>query len=171
MARLTRLALPGQLHHVALRGHSGTSIFRDDEDRRTFLEALGQAVREQRLAVHAYALLESEVHALVTPATADALSRGVQSLGRRYVARFNRRHGRTGTLWDGRFRSSVLEPATWLFPATVYIETLPVERHLVGHPSDWPWSSAAARLGRCRDTLLIDHADYCSIESAHTLTY
>ena len=160
MARLTRLAIAGQLHHVALRGHSGMAIFHDDEDRRAFLETLNQAVREHSLALHAYALLEAEVHALVTPPTAEALSRAVQSLGRRYVARFNRRHGRTGTLWDGRFRSSVLEPATWLFPATAYIETLPAVQHLVAHPADWPWSSAAARLGRCRDTLLNDHADY-----------
>ena len=160
MARLTRLALAGQLHHVALRGHSGTALFRDDTDRRAFLDDLQKAVRQHGLAVHAYALLESEAHWLATPSQAEALGRAVQSLGRRYVALFNRRHGRSGTLWDGRFRSSLLEPASWLLPATVYIEALPVSLGLALQAADWPWSSAAAHLGLRRDALLSDHPSY-----------
>jgi putative transposase len=160
MARLTRLALAGHLHHVALRGHSGAALFRDDADRGTFVECLRQAARQHGLAVHAYALLDAEAHCLATPPQADALSRAVQSLGRRYVGVFNRRHGRSGTLWDGRFRSSVLEPVRWLFPAIVYIETMPVVLQLTSHAGEWPWSSAPAHLGRCRDPLLTDHPGY-----------
>jgi putative transposase len=84
----------------------------------------------------------------------------VQSLGRRYVALFNRRHGRSGTLWDGRFRSSLLEPASWLLPAIVYVETLPVTRGLASQAVDWPWSSTPAHLGWRRDALLSDHPSY-----------
>jgi putative transposase len=163
MARLTRLALAGQLHHVALRGHGGTALFRDDTDRRAFLDCLQQAVRQHGLAVHAYALLESEAHWLATPPQDVSLGRAVQSLGRRYVALFNRRHGRSGTLWDGRFRSSLLESESWLFPAIVYVETLPVIRGLASQPDDWPWSSAAPHLGRRRDALLSDHPNYWSV--------
>lgn len=163
MARLTRLALAGQLHHVALRGHSGMAVFRDDTDRRSFLEGLQAAARQHGVAVHAYALVESEVHFLATPAEADALSRAVQSLGRSYVTVFNRRHALSGTLWDGRFRSSVLDAGAWLVPAMVYVETLPVVRQLSAQPADWPWSSAAAHLGHRRDPLLTDHPAYWSV--------
>lgn len=163
MARLTRLALAGQLHHVALQGHGGTAVFRDDTDRRTFLDCLQQVVRQHAVAVHAYALLESQVHWLATPAQGDALGRAVQSLGRRYVAAFNRRHGRSGTLWDGRFRSSVLDASTWLVPAMVYVETLPELPPLSTPAAEWGWSSAAAHLGRRRDALLTDHPAYWKV--------
>jgi putative transposase len=139
MARLPRLALAGELHHVGLFGHNGGAVFIDSSDREAYLGMARQAALEQGVAVHAYALLDAEVQMLVTPARADALGRMIQSLGRRYVAAFNRRHGRRGTLWDGRFRSSVLEPAAWLLDATVLIETLAVEQGLVSQPGDWPW--------------------------------
>lgn len=163
MARLTRLAIAGQVHHVALRGHSGAAVFRDDEDRRAFLEMLQTAAHQQRLPLHAYALLETQVHFLGTPPAPDALSRTVQSLGRNYVARFNRRHARSGTLWDGRFRSSVLEARSWLLAGMVYVETLPVVHRLAAQPEDWPWSSAAAHLGLRRDALLSDHPAYWTV--------
>lgn len=156
MARLTRLAVAGQLHHVALRGHSGAALFRDDEDRRVFLDAFGTAARQHGVAVHAYVLLESDAQWLATPPLAEALGRAVQSLGRRYAAAFNRRHGRSGTLWDGRFRSSVLDPGHWLLPATIYIERLPAAL-------EWPWSSAAAHTGQRRDPLLSDHPWYWTL--------
>lgn len=157
MARLTRLALAGHLHHVALRGHSGSPVFRDDADRSSFLECLRQAVAEHVVAVHAYCLLDNEVQLLATPPRDDALGRLMQSLGRRYVGAYNRRHRRSGTLWEGRFRSSLLEPQAWLLPSIVYIETLVVT------PAEWPWSSAPAHLGTCRDPLLTDHPMYWTI--------
>lgn len=163
MARLTRLAVAGHLHHVALRGHSGAPVFRDDIDRESFLDCLNRAVRQHGVAVHAYVLLDSEVQFLATPSSADGLSRAVQSLGRRYVTAFNRRHARTGTLWDGRFRSSVLDPASWLMPAMVYIETLSVQQQSTPDPVEFARSSVAAHLGRRRDALLSDHPAYWSV--------
>lgn len=160
MARLPRLALAGELHHVALRGHNGAAAFVDDADRADFLAMLRQAAQEQGVAVHAYALLDNEVRLLATPGRDAALGRTMQSLGRRYVLAFNRRHGRRGTLWEGRFRSSVLDAPAWLIDATMHIECLPVDAALVSGAGEWPWSSAAHHLGRARDPLLSEHQGY-----------
>jgi putative transposase len=171
MARLPRLALAGELHHVGLRGHNGAPVFIDDADRQAFLDMLRLAAAEHRVAIHAYALLDAEVHLLASPARVESLGRLMQSLGRRYVAAFNRRHGRSGTLWEGRFRSSVLDAAEWLLHATVFIESL------VAAPADGGrWSSAAHHLGKARDALITEHDAYWSLgntpferESAHAL--
>lgn len=163
MARLPRLALAGELHHVALRGHNGGAVFADESDRAGFLAMLRQAAQEQGVAVHAYALLDAEVRLLATPARDEALGRMIQSLGRRYVLTFNRRHGRRGTLWEGRFRSSVIEAPAWLVDATVHLENLPVDRGLAVLAADWRWSSAAHHLGRVRDPLVTEHGAYWSL--------
>lgn len=174
MARLVRLALAGELHQVALRGHNGTAVFADDGDRADFLALLQQAAPAQGVAVHAYALVESEVRLLATPQRDESLGRLIQSLGRRYVLAFNRRHGRRGGLWEGRFRSGIVDPADWLFDATVWIEDLPVRAGLVAMAGDWPWSSAGHHLGRRRDGVVTEHEAYWRLgntpferESAH----
>jgi putative transposase len=160
MARLPRLALAGQPHHVALQGHNGGAVFLDDQDRTALLAMLGDAARAQGVAIHAYALLDNAVHWLATPAEAPALGRLVQAIGRRYVAALNRRHGRRGTLWDGRFRSSLVEAQSTLLDVTVLIERLPVAAGLAAHARDWGWSSAAHHLGHRRDPLVTEHPTY-----------
>ena len=125
MSRLPRLVVPQHAHYVIQRGHSGQPVFGDDEDRRAFLTALREAAAAQHLAVHAYALLDNEVHLLATPPDRTALGRAMQSLGRLYVSAYNRRHGRSGTLWDGRFRCAVVEPGTWQLAALSLIDGLP----------------------------------------------
>ena len=157
MARRPRLVLAGELHHVRLRGHSGQPVFVDDVDRAAFVDMLREPAARLGVAIHAYALLDDEVHLLVTPDAADALGRLVQSVGRRYVAAFNRRHQRRGTAWDGRFRNSLLHAGSLLWPAMVWIETLPVRAGLVARAVDWNWSSAPHHAGRRRDPLLTDH--------------
>ncbi len=176
MARLPRLALAGALHLVVLRGHNDQSVFADDADRAAFCELLRQAAARHGVAIHAYALLNSQVHLLLTPAAADGPGRMVQTLGRRYVALVNRRHGRRGTLWDGRFRSSLVDARTLLLAATLFVETRPVAAALVAHAADWPWSSAAHHVGRRRDPLVQEHAGHWALgntpferERAHTL--
>jgi putative transposase len=175
MARLPRLALAGELHLLLLRGHNRQPVFADDADRGAFCELLRDAAARHAVAVHAYALLNDEVHLLATPAQADAPGRMVQSLGRRYVAAVNRRHGRRGTLWDGRFRSSLVDARTLLMAATVFVESRPVEAGLAARAADWPWSSAAHHVGLRRDPLVRDHAGYWQLgntpfdrERAHT---
>lgn len=174
MARQPRLAVAGGLHHVGLRGHDKTVVFVDDTDRSTFTLLLREAGRRLSVALHAYALLDTEIHLLATPVQAQGLGRLMQSIGRGYVAAFNRRHGRRGALWDGRFRCSVLQPETALLDATVLLESMAVERGWVGRAGDWPWSSAAHHLGRVRDPLITEHPSYWIIgntpferESAH----
>lgn len=108
MARQARLAVAGMMHYVLLRGHNGMVVMTDGEDRRLFLQALREALTGCTL--HGFALLDSEVHLLLRPAESGSLSRDVQALGRRFVAAYNRRHGRSGTPWDGRFRAAVVEP-------------------------------------------------------------
>jgi putative transposase len=159
MARLSRLSLPGELHHVVQRGHDRQAVFRDDTDRLDFLQALRDQSHEWRVGVHAYVLLDTEIHLLVTPSSEGALGRLMQGLGRRYVAAHNRRHGRGGTLWEGRYRASILESERFL-KAAVLLAWLPVQAGLAGEPEGWRWSSARHQLGMLRDPLIVDHAHY-----------
>jgi putative transposase len=176
MARQPRLAIAGELHHMLLRGHNGSDVFGDDTDRAAFVDLLREPAARQGVAIHAYALISAEIHLLATPTEAESLGRLMQSIGRRYVSVYNRRHARRGTLWDGRFRNSVVDSRTLLLPAILHIETLPVRAGLVASAQDWSWSSAAHHVGRCRDPLVTEHALYWRLgntpferEQAHTL--
>jgi putative transposase len=160
MARLPRLAIAGLVHHVIQRGHNRQPIFLDDDDRLTYLHALRESAALHRVAVHAYVLMSDHLHLLVTPPTAEALSKMLQAIGRRYVAAFNRRHDRIGTLWDGRFRATVVEAGPHLLTCMRYIEQNP-QRSMPPVPAaDYPWSSAQHHLGRRRDGLVTAHACY-----------
>lgn len=163
MARAKRLALAGELHHLMQRGHNRQSVFVDDADRASYLALLRDAAIEYGVAVHAYALLDAEVHLLATPREALSVSRLMQSMGRRYVATFNRRHGRSGTLWAGRFRTSLIEGALLGVDAMVYVETLPVRLGQVGAAADWAWSSARHHLGQSRDPLITELPAYWAL--------
>jgi putative transposase len=163
MARRPRLVMAGELHLVLLHGHNDQPVFADDVDRAAFVSLLREAVAQRDVAIHAYALLADEVHLLLTPERADALGRVVQSIGRRYVAAYNRRHGRRGTLWDGRFRNGLIDAQTLLMAATLYVEALPVAAGLAASATDWPWSSAAHHCGHRRDPLVTDHRRYWEI--------
>lgn len=160
MARLPRLSIPGQVHYVVQRGHNQQPVFVDDTDRQQFLLALREAATAHRLALHGYALLDHQVHLLATPQEPDSLSKTMQAVGRRYVAGFNRRHARSGTLWEGRFRAAVIEGERYFFPALMVVETSPVEAGLAATPHAWTWSSAAHHLGIRRDVLIQDHPAY-----------
>jgi putative transposase len=163
MARLPRLALAGYAHHVLQRGHSRAPVFLDDADRQAYLESLREAAATLKVAVHGYVLMPDHVHLLLTPPDAQALGRLMQAIGRRYVAGFNRRHGRSGTLWEGRFRATVLEPEPHLLGCLRYIEQNPVRAGQVHAAAEWPWSSAAHHLGRRRDLLITEPAPWWSL--------
>jgi putative transposase len=122
MARLPRLALPGELHLVLLRGLAQRDVVVDDEDRRLLLAALHEASRQHALAVHGYAVLPDQVRLLASPSQPLSLAKTVQDFGRRYVAGFNRRHGQRGTLWDGRYRCCVVQPGPWALSALMFVE-------------------------------------------------
>ena len=109
MARLRRIVIPGQVHVIVHRGHNGQPVFVDEQDHETYLSSLRDAARDAGVAVHAYGLFWREVRLLVTPKDEAGLGRMMQSIGRRFVRIFNQRHVRTGTPWEGRFRSAVIE--------------------------------------------------------------
>ena len=124
MARQPRLSLTNQLHHVLLRGNNGQAVFVDDTDRRLFLDILAAQVAAAGLELHAWALPTDGVHLLLTPRRDGALSLAMQAIGRSYVQAFNRKHGRSGTLWEGRYRSTVLQPDPWLMRCMVWMDGL-----------------------------------------------
>jgi putative transposase len=155
--------MPGLPHYLVQRGHNQQAVFLDDEDRRAYLVALRESAAAQRVALLAYSLLDDQVHLLLVPPAADSLGRMLQALGRRYGAAFNRRHGRSGTLWDGRFRATVLEPRAHLLDAMRCIEQAPQRAGTAERAVDWPWSSAAHHVGRRRDPLLSDPPLYWAL--------
>lgn len=157
MARLARLAIAGLPHHLIQLGHNRQAVFVDDADRRRYLEFLRDAALDSGACVHAYVLLPERVHLVATPKNADALSRMMQRLGRRYVGVFNQRHGRLGTLWEGRFRCSVLEPARYLLACMTELEVKPVRQGLAPEAAGFAWSSAAHHCGVRHDQLIVEH--------------
>lgn len=163
MARLPRLILPGQPHHVILRGNNRQAIFYSDLDRQQMLAMLAEVSTQYSVAIHAYVLMDNHFHLLLTPPAADALSRMMQALGRRYVGWFNARHQRSGTLWEGRFRAGLIEGERHLLACMRYIELNPVRAGLCAEPAQWPWSSAAHHLGVTRQPLITEHGQYWSL--------
>jgi putative transposase len=160
MARLARLAVAGLVHQLIQRGNNGQDIFIDRPDRESYLHLLREAAAASQVAIHAYALTDKEVILLATPDDAVGLSRMMQAIGRRYVARFNRRHGRSGTLWEGRFRATVIEAERYLHACICFVELAPVRAALAREAQDHPWSSARHHLGLASDPLVTDHALY-----------
>ena len=163
MARLPRLILPGHPHHVILRGNNRQAIFLSDLDRQHLLVVIGDVAAQYNVAIHAFVLMDNHFHLLVTPPTAEALSRMMQALGRRYVGWFNARHQRTGTLWEGRFRAGLIEGEKHLLACMRYIEFNPVRAGLCADAAQWPWSSAAHHLGLARQALVSEHELYWSM--------
>ena len=163
MARLTRLCVPGWPHLVLQSGHNRQPVFQDDVDRQFFLELLQSAASTHGVAIHAYALIDGEVRLLATPASGDSLSRTMQAVGRRYGGHFNRRHGHTGSLWEGRFRATVIEPERHLLACMRYAEQAPAVDELGTGLGRRPWSSAAHHLGERVDPLVSDHLLYWSL--------
>lgn len=163
MARLPRIVVAGHAHHVLQRGHDGGPIVRDDEDRRHWLGLLRDAVATQRVALHAWVLLDDHFHLIATPPDGEALSRMMQSLTRRHAAAFNRRHARRGTLWEGRFRASLVQPGAWLADALLYVEQHPVRAGLADDAALWPWSSAPHHLGLARDPAVAEAAAWWAL--------
>jgi len=159
MARLPRLTVAGHLHQLLLRGNNGQPIVHDDEDRQRLLQLLQEHAAESAVAVHAYALMDDHLQLLATPAD-DRLPAWMQAVGRRYVRYFNDRHGRSGTLWEGRYRSTVLEPDAYLLHAMAALDLQAVASGLVTRPEDYRWSSHARYIGRTADRLVTPHALY-----------
>lgn len=163
MARLPRLDLPGIPQHIVQRGNDRQPCFAHDVDYSQYLQELGQAARRHACEVHAYVLMTNHVHLLVTPAEPGGASRMMQAIGRRYVACFNARYRRTGTLWEGRFRSALVDSDAYVLACYRYIELNPVRAAMCSAPDDYPWSSYHANaLGR-REPRLRPHPAWTAL--------
>ena len=141
MPRRKRNFAAGVPVHVIQRGNNRQRCFSQCRDCRSYLAALRETSVEYEVDVHAYVLMPNHVHLLATPAGKDGISRMMQQLGRKYVAYYNKAHNRTGTLWEGRFRSSVIASNRYLLACYRYIEMNPVRAGLVESPEQFEWSS------------------------------
>lgn len=163
MARLPRLVVPGQPHHLIQRGNDRQLIFRDDADYAAFLGWLQHAAKQFRVALHAYVLMPNHLHLLVTPADEVGLGRMMQWVGRYYVPYFNQKYGRVGTLWQGRYKTAVIDAEHYFLTCSRYIELNPVRAGMLSDPGAYRWSSCAHHLGVRGDPLVTDHALYWAL--------
>jgi putative transposase len=160
MARLPRLTVPGYPHHIIQRGNNRQAIFSDAADYELLLGLVDEHARKQQVAVHGYVLMSNHFHLLATPETVEGIPQMMQSVGRRYVRHFNLRHGRTGTLWEGRYRSTLIQAERHLLACMVYMDLNPVRAAMVADPADYPWSSYQHFIGRRPDKLITPHPLY-----------
>jgi len=157
MARLPRLTLPGLPHHVIQRGNNQQPIFHTAADYPYWLDLLLEQSQRYAVKIHAYVLMGNHFHLLATPQTVDGLPKMMQSVGRGYVRYFNQAHGRSGTLWEGRYRSTLMQPERYLLACMVYMDLNPVRAGLVAQAKDHPWSSHGHYLGLRVDRLISPH--------------
>ena len=160
MARLPRLYAPSIAQHVAQRAADGRIVFVDEDDYAFFTALLGDAVRLEGLALHAYVLLPTQVRLLATPPDARTIGRVMQFIGRRYVPYLNRKTRLSGSLWDRRYRSTLIDADAHLLEAMHYIERRAIDEGLVTTPENWRWSSHAHHVGREQTRFINDHQGY-----------
>ncbi len=160
MALLPRLHLPGCAQHVVQRGNNREACFYDETDYKAYLVFLKEAAIKHQVAIHAFVLMTNHVHLLVTPTDKHGASGTMQTLGRRYAQSFNYSHRRTGTLWEGHYKSTIVDVDTYLLTVYRYIELNPVRAEMVSHASEYPWSSYQGNaVGKCIE-LLAPHRLY-----------
>lgn len=160
MARQIRLIVPDVALHIVQRGVDRQDCFRHDADHLVYLALLRELLAEARCALHAYCLMTNHVHLLLTPTDDQGPSTLMRRLGQKYVPYFNRRYGRTGTLWEGRFKSCLVDSPRYVLGCHRYIERNPVRAGIVGEPAAYPWSSHLGNIGGAENPLLTPHAEY-----------
>lgn len=163
MPRQSRLVVPGQSLHVIQRGHNRSPVFFDEDDYGIYLRCLSEASRTHRCDIHAYVLMTNHVHLLLTPSDHDSVAKVMQSVGRRFVQYINSRYGRTGTLWDGRYKSTLIHSDRYLLKCSHYIELNPVRAGIVIHPGAYKWSSYQSNANGLPDQLLVAHPVYLAL--------
>lgn len=141
MPRPRRLNLPGIPQHVVQRGNNRQACFFSDADYRLYLDLLAASCNRHECELHAYVLMTNHVHLLVTPRNPHSVSLVIRDLGRDYVRTVNGRYGRSGTMWEGRFKSSLVHEDNYCLACYRYIELNPVRAGMVRHPANYAWSS------------------------------
>lgn len=166
MARQPRYAAPGQAQHIVQRGNNRGPIFRAPSDYLFFRACLLKATGRFECFVHAYVLMTNHVHLLMSPRHSSGIGKVMQSVGREYVPFFNDRYQRTGALWEGRYRATVIDTDEYLFTCCRYIEENPVRAGMVDHPSRYPWSSYGANALGIDDPLVTPHERYLALDAS-----
>lgn len=164
MPRLPRFDLAYVCQHVIQRGHDGNACFLAPADYRCYLMQLLHASRRWDCAVHAYVLMPNHVHLLVTPSRVTSLASMMQAVGRNYVSYFNAMHRRSGTLWEGRYKSCLIG-ADYVLTCQRYIEQNPVRAGLTGEPSSYAWSSYRCNALGFDDLVVAPHLEYAALGS------
>lgn len=154
MPRPARLNLPGIPQHVRQRGNNRQACFFANDDYRLYLHLLVKSCQKHECSVHAYVLMTNHVHLLITPWIPEGVSLVMRDLGRDYVRTINKKYGRTGTLWEGRFRSSLVDEENYCLVCYRYIELNPVKAGMVKHPGDYPWTSFRCNTSGQPDVLI-----------------
>jgi putative transposase len=163
MARRHRQCIPDMPMHIVQRGNNRQPCFVHRNDYARYLEYLDDAMNRYAVSIHAYVLMTNHVHLLATPSTDDGISRMMQFLGASYVLCFNRIHSRTGTLWEGRFKSFLVSDDRYLLACYRYIELNPVRAGLAESPGRYPWSSYRANARGAASSLVRPHALYTEL--------
>lgn len=160
MARLRRLIVPGHPHHIIQRGNNRQPTFHDARDYELLLGLLAEYAKREKVAIHSYVLMGNHFHLLATPETQTGLSAMMQAVGRRYVRYFNQRYQRTGTLWEGRYKATLVQTDRYLLACMAYIDLNPVRAGMVARAADYPWSSHGHYAGLRTDKLVTAHPLY-----------
>lgn len=167
MARLPRFVIPGQPQHVIQRGNNRQDIFKVDNDYLFYLEKLQAAAEKHQCDIHAYVLMTNHVHLLLTPHTEEGIGKMMQMVGRYYVQFYNHSYNRTGTLWEGRYKATLIDSEHYLFTCMRYIELNPVRaKGMVDHPGKYRWSSYHCNAKGEDDILVTAHKEYKRLGSA-----
>ena len=163
MARLPRLIIPALPHYVIQRGSNRQPVFQDASDYAQCLSWLKTGAKMFKVAIHAYVLLPDQLHLLATPSDATGLGQLMQWLGRYYVPYFNQKYGREGALWQGRYKTAVIDADNFFLTCCRYLECVPVQTGLAAQALDHAWSSYAHHAGVRPDPLITDHALYWAL--------
>ena len=163
MARQHRFCPAGIPQHVVQRGNNKRSCFVDDKDFINYARWMREYSLEFDIKIHAWVFMSNHVHLLLTPGADNGIAKFMQGVGRRYVLYFNHRHAQTGTLWEGRYKSSLVETSLYLLACYRYIELNPVRANIVEHPSDYEWSSYHSNATGKPSSLLTPHEEYLAL--------
>ena len=160
LARLARLNMAGVPQHVIQRGNNKKACFFDEQDYKVYLAKLKEYSLKLGVSVHSFVLMTNHVHLLLTPTEGNGVSRLMQSLGRYYVRYINKKYERTGTLWEGRYKSTIIDTEKYLLTVSQYIEMNPVRADMVEQPVEYPWSSFRANALGIPISLITPHEVY-----------
>ncbi len=163
MPRKPRFFLPDIPVHIVQRGHSQEPVFFEDNDYRAYLGWLAEAATRYECAIHAYVLMTNHIHILATPKDKHSISLMMQYIGRRYVPYINASYGTSGTIWEGRYKASLIHDEQYLLTCMRYIELNPIRAELTKSPGYYRWSSYRANAQGKEDKLLTTHPLYLSL--------